>query len=65
MFFGSVCFFFFKEKGENGLEWYNIVYIILLIIGVILINLVLDNIFKCIKLNFMKDRFNIENESFE
>lgn len=65
MFFGSVCFLFFKEKGENGLEWYNIAYIILSIIGAILINSALDNISKRIKSNFMKDRFNIENESFE
>ena len=65
IFFGSVCFLFFKEKGENGLEWYNIAYIILSIIGAILINSALDNISKRIKSNFMKDRFNIENESFE
>lgn len=65
MFFGSVCFLFFKEKGENCLEWYNIAYIILSIIGAILINSALDNISKRIKSNFMKDRFNIENESFE
>ena len=65
MFFGSVCFLFFKEKGENGLEWYNIAYIILSIIGATLINSALDNISKRIKSNFMKDRFNIENESFE
>ena len=65
MFFGSICFLFFKEKGENGLEWYNIAYIILSIIGATLINSALDNISKRIKSNFMKDRFNIENESFE
>ena len=56
MFFGSICFLFFKEKGETSLEWYNIAYIILSIIGATLINSALDN---------MKDRFNIENESFE
>lgn len=65
MFFGSICFLFFKEKGETSLEWYNIAYIILSIIGATLINLALDNISKRIKSNFMKDRFNIENESFE
>lgn len=65
MFFGSVCFLFFKEKGETSLEWYNIAYIILSIIGATLINSALDNISKRIKSNFMKDRFNIENESFE
>lgn len=64
MFFGSICFLFFKEKGETSLEWYNIAYIILSIIGATLINSALDNISKRIKSNFMKDRFNIENESF-
>ncbi len=33
MFFGSICLLFFKEKGETSLEWYNIAYIILSIIG--------------------------------
>lgn len=65
MFFGSICFLFFKEKGETSLEWYNIAYIVLSIIGATLINSALDNISKRIKSNFMKDRFNIENESFE
>ena len=65
LFFGSICFLFFKEKGETSLEWYNIAYIILSIIGATLINSALDNISKRIKSNFMKDRFNIENESFE
>ena len=65
MFFGSICFLFFKEKVETSLEWYNIAYIILSIIGATLINSALDNISKRIKSNFMKDRFNIENESFE
>lgn len=65
MFFGSICFLFFKEKRETSLEWYNIAYIILSIIGATLINSALDNISKRIKSNFMKDRFNIENESFE
>lgn len=65
MFFGSICFLFFKELNETSLEWYNIAYIILSIIGATLINSALDNISKRIKSNFMKDRFNIENESFE
>lgn len=65
MFFGSICFHYLKEKGETSLEWYNIAYIILSIIGATLINSALDNISKRIKSNFMKDRFNIENESFE
>lgn len=65
MFFGSICFLLFKEKGVTSLEWYNIAYIILSIIGATLINSALDNISKRIKSNFMKDRFNIENESFE
>lgn len=65
MFFGSIFFLSFGTKVETGLEWYNITYIVLSIVGATLINSALDNISKRIKSNFMKDRFNIENESFE
>lgn len=64
-FFGSVFFLSFKGQGGSGLEWYSIIYICLSIIGATLINSALDNVSKRIKSNFMKDRFNVENESFE
>lgn len=40
-------------------------YIILSIIGVVMIHVAFDNISKIIKSSFMKDRFNVENESFQ
>lgn len=43
----------------------NWLYIIFSILGVILIHSAFDNISKIIKSNLMKDKFNVENESFE
>lgn len=40
-------------------------YILFSIIGTLLLNIGLDNISKFVQHNLMKDRFNIENESFE
>lgn len=66
LFFGSAFFLMFGNiKGETGFEWYNIFYIVLSIVGATLINSALDNVSKRIKSNFMKDRFNLDNESFE
>ena len=64
MFFGSGLLI----KQQNSLDYtdpWNILYIILSVIGAVLINIALDNISKHLKSNFMKDRFNLENESFE
>ena len=65
VFFGCSFFLFFAEKGDKGFEWYNISYIAFSFVGAALINSALDNISKRIKSNFLKDRFNVENESFE
>lgn len=66
IFFGAAFFLMFKSGAiHSGFEWYNISYIILSIIGAVLINSALDNVSKRIKSSFMKDRFNVENESFE
>lgn len=66
VFFGCAFFLIFKsEHGNNFMNWYNLSYIALSFVGAMLINVALDNISKIIKTNFMKDRFNIENESFE
>ena len=43
---------------------YPFAYLILTFTGFILLNLGFDNISKLINVNLMKDRFNIENESF-
>ena len=46
------------------LDWYPLWYILLSFAGFVLLNLSFDNISKLINVNLMKDRFNIENESF-
>lgn len=66
MFFGSAfCLIFKTVQNDNWFQWYNIVYIAFSIVGATLINLALDNVSKRIKSGFMKDRFNLDNESFE
>ncbi|MDL2297336.1 type IV secretory system conjugative DNA transfer family protein, partial [Bacteroidales bacterium OttesenSCG-928-E04] len=64
LFFGS-AFLLIYRKTMFFTNFHNISYIILSILGAVLMNIALDNISKRIKSNFMKDRFNIENESFE
>lgn len=48
-----------------GIRLNIIFYMILTIIGTILIHVALDNISKFLKEGLLKDRFNLENESFE
>ena len=64
-FFVSPLFLSFDTVQSNYMSWNNLTYISLTVIGAILINVAFDNISKHIKSNFMKDRFNVENESFE
>jgi len=64
LFFGSAFLLLYRTSADF-LSWYNIAYIVISVIGAILINVAFDNISKRIKSNFMKDRFNLENESFE
>lgn len=64
LFFGS-AFLLLYRTSTDFLSWYNIAYIVISVIGALLINIAFDNISKRIKSNFMKDRFNLENESFE
>ncbi|WP_320167823.1 YWFCY domain-containing protein [Mangrovibacterium marinum] len=46
------------------LERYTLAYVVLSFSGFVLLNIGFDNISKLINVNLMKDRFNIENESF-
>lgn len=62
IFFGSA--FIVGTKGIK-LQLTDYVYIGMSFIGCILMNMGFDNISKSIKHSLMKDRFNIENESFE
>ena len=64
-FFGCAGFLLIREGHNNYMDWFNLTYIGLSFLGAMLINVGLDNISKIIKTNFMKDRFNVENESFE
>ena len=64
LFFGSVYVYNLSTSASyDRLE--NIVYIIASFGGAIMTNVALDNISKYIKSNMGKDKFNIENESFE
>jgi hypothetical protein len=62
-FFGSI--FFVGDKNNNGLTFFDYIFIIASFLGALLLNLGFDNISKFVQHNLMKDRFNIENESFE
>jgi len=46
------------------LKSYPAIYMLLTFIGFVLLNIGFDNISKLINVNLMKDRFNVENESF-
>ena len=68
LFFGSSFFLklgYEENQSHDYTSWYNLVYMVFSITGAIFINAAFDNISKRIKSNFMQDRFNIENESFE
>ena len=66
LFFGSNFFHLSDwDYKFSGIRFVDILYMIFTIIGAIMANSGLDNISKMIKSNLMKDKFNIENESFE
>ena len=62
----SVCLFG-KETDFRlyGLGYTIILYMVASLIGTILVQVALDNISKFLKEGLMKDRFNLENESFD
>jgi len=66
LYFGSI---FFHSLNSNStflnVRSVDILYMICTLFGAVVINVALDNISKIIKSNFMKDRFNVENESFQ
>ncbi len=66
VFFGSVFIYSLKTSTlVFGITLTQFSYIIASFIGTVFINIGLDNISKALKSNLMKDRFNVENESFE
>ena len=64
LFFGSIIFLRIRTTALYT-DWQNIGFIAFSVIGGVLINVALDNISKQVKSGLMKDRFNVENESFE
>jgi hypothetical protein len=64
LFFGS-CFFVSTGSMYKSLSFTDYIYMATAIGGTILLNTGFDNISKFVQHNLMKDRFNIENESFE
>jgi hypothetical protein len=63
LFFGSA--FFVGVQTITSLTFFDYVYMATACSGTILLNVGFDNISKFVQHNLMKDRFNIENESFE
>lgn len=64
--FGSI--YCLNQQGRGIIITYSlteIIYALLSFAGVILVHVALDNVSKQVKSGLMKDRFNIENESFE
>ncbi len=58
-------FNFFMEPRLYTLRLNIILYMIATLVGTILVHMALDNISKFLKEGLLKDRFNLENESFE
>lgn len=70
LFFGLLllvasCFLIGYRMNLHYNSWENICYMAATLLGTILTNIALDNISKYINSNLMKDRYNIENESFK
>lgn len=69
----AVVFFNFGHTGSEGflstriytIRLNIIFYMLMSIVGTILVHVALDNISKFLKEGLLKDRFNLENESFE
>jgi hypothetical protein len=67
IFFGSIFLLFLKSKNIVflSLSLPQICYILASVLGAVMIQIGLDNCSKHIKSSMMRDRFNIESESFE
>ncbi|WP_181308808.1 type IV secretory system conjugative DNA transfer family protein [Rufibacter sp. XAAS-G3-1] len=67
LFFGSSFFYFYQSETYllEELSLFDAFYMAFSIIGAVFINVALDNISKHIQSGLMKDKFNVENESFE
>lgn len=66
-FFGAGIFYFYQGPRVlvYGLTPFDALYMVFSLVGAVMINIALDNISKHIQSGLMKDKFNVENESFE
>ncbi|UZR99612.1 type IV secretory system conjugative DNA transfer family protein [Chondrinema litorale] len=67
LFFGAYFFYYFNVNIllYKQFSVFDLGYIITSLMGAVMIHISLDNVSKRISSSLMKDRFNIENESFE
>jgi hypothetical protein len=67
LFFGALFIFQYDAQTRffKWLSMIDVVYMMSSCIGAMLIHISMDNVSKRIKSNLLKDRFNVENESFE
>ncbi|PRY13761.1 type IV secretory system conjugative DNA transfer VirD4/TraG family protein [Pontibacter ummariensis] len=67
LFLGSGFFYYYVSETElfYGITLFELLYTVLSLIGAVMIHVALDNVSKHIQSSLMKDKFNVENESFE
>jgi hypothetical protein len=67
LFFGALFIFQYDAQSRifKSLSMIDVVYMMSSFLGAMLIHISMDNVSKRIKSNLLKDRFNVENESFE
>lgn len=66
MYFSALAFYAYDtDITVDKISPFEITFMITTIVGAVLINLGCDNVSKIIRIGFMKDKFNVENESFD
>ncbi|MHA6250071.1 type IV secretory system conjugative DNA transfer family protein [Pontibacter sp. CAU 1760] len=67
LFLGAGFFYFYVSEMVlfYGITLFEVFYTVFSLLGAMLIHVALDNVSKRIQSSLMKDRFNVENESFE
>ncbi|WP_162056011.1 type IV secretory system conjugative DNA transfer family protein [Pontibacter pamirensis] len=67
LFLGSGFFYYYVSETAlfYGITLFEVLYTVFSLLGAVLIHVALDNVSKRIQSGLMKDKFNVENESFE